>query len=119
MKLLEYYETSVIIHLINDYLMKTTTRLKPELICKDGFSMSVQASETHYCDPRQNEGPWCEVEVGYPSAEEPLLFQYAETQGEWTKTVYPYTPIHVLAQVVERHGGIDWDLMKIREIHDE
>ena len=117
--MLEHYQTiSVIVDKINDYLMKREGK-KPPLICKDGFRLSVQASSNHYCDPRQNEGPWCEVEVGYPSADEPLLFQYAETQGEWTKTVYPYTPIHVVAQALARHGGVDWDLMMIHEVQEE
>ena len=73
--------------------------------CRDGFRMSVQASEHHYCSPRTNEGPWDEVEVGFPSAVEPLLWKYADEPGNWTETVYGYVPIELVAAVVELHGG--------------
>ena len=35
--------------------------------CKDGFTMSVQASKSHYSEPKNDEGPYSEVEVGIPS----------------------------------------------------
>ena len=43
--------------------------------CKDGFSMSVQASKRNYCEPRlDNAVEYSKVEVGFPSAEESLLW---------------------------------------------
>ena len=74
--------------------------------CVDGFIMSVQASENHYCTPRDNIGPWTEVEVGFPNRIEPLLWPYAEGPGNWTDTVYPYVPIELVAAVIEVHGGM-------------
>ena len=45
-----------------------------EVVCADGFSMSVQASETHYCSPREDGAEkYTAVEVGYPNPPEPLL----------------------------------------------
>ena len=76
------------------------------ILCNDGFRMSVQASESHYCSPRNNSGPWTEVEIGFPLILEPLLFDYAETKGQWTNTVYPYVPIELAAAVIEVHGGL-------------
>jgi len=67
--------------------------------------MSVQASSFCYCSPRNDVGPWEEVEVGYPSNPEPMLFEYAETPGRWTETVYPYTPVSLVAAIIEVHGG--------------
>ena len=78
----------------------------PRITCEDGFSMSVQASETHYCTPRFNTGPWTHVEVGYPSAHETLLMAYAENPDRPTGTVYGYVPLEVVADVVRKHGGI-------------
>ena len=77
----------------------------PGITCADGFTMSVQAGLFTYCSPRNDVGPWVEVEVGYPSSPEPMLFEYAETPGDWTNTVYPYTPVQVVANVIEVHGG--------------
>ena len=77
----------------------------PEIVCADGFTMSVQASRTHYCSPRSDVGPWQSVEIGFPSRIEPLLWQYAESPGEWTNTVYGYVPVELVAAVIEVHGG--------------
>ena len=96
----------------------------PKVVCQDGFSMSVQASETHYCSPRDSIGPWDRVEVGYPSARpEPFEPTYivglAEAVG-WTqfmdrmdedtdptKTVYGYVPLALVEYTIKLHGGLD------------
>jgi len=77
-----------------------------KVVCRDGFSMSVQASSGHYCSPRNDEGPWETVEVGFPSIIEPLLWDYADEPGAWTDTVYGYVPIELVAAVIEVHGGL-------------
>ncbi len=74
--------------------------------CVDGFTMSVQASRTHYCRPREDGAWWDQVEVGYPSAEEPLLMPYAESPETPTMTVYGYVPVEVIDAVIEKHGGM-------------
>jgi len=79
--------------------------VRPPVVCRDGFMMSVQVSEGHYCSPRGNTGPWTHVEVGYPNRIEPLLWDYAESPGRWTDTVYPGVPVEVVAAVIEVHGG--------------
>jgi len=42
----------------------------PRVVCKNGFSLSVQASQYRYCSPRSDTGPYTHVEIGYPSFEE-------------------------------------------------
>ena len=77
------------------------------IVCKDGFSMSVQANEWAYCTPRMSYAGWyTEVEVGYPTEREELLMPYVEDDTAPTDTVYPWTPTHVVARVLEKHGGI-------------
>lgn len=94
---------------VNDWLIRhsvsSTRPIRPPVICKDGFTMSVQASINHYCKPRIDEGPWTHVEIGFPNKIEPLLWQYAESPGEWTDTIYARVPVEVVAAVVEVHGG--------------
>ena len=68
--------------------------------------MSVQAGPRNYCTPRDETGPWEEVEVGFPNRIEPLLWKYAEDPGEWTDTVYAWVPIGLVAAVIELHGGM-------------
>lgn len=104
---------------LNDFLMTPPSdrgwRGKPQVVCADGFALSIQASRHHYCSPRQDVGPWTSVEVGFPSAAEPLLFEFVEYETDntdWTQSVYPYTPIEVVAAVVDLHGGADWEALK-------
>jgi hypothetical protein len=78
----------------------------PPLECKDGFSVSMQASEWLYCSPRDSVGPWTAVELGFPSWEEPLLMPWCEDKMRPTQTVYGWVPLDVVAQVVEAHGGL-------------
>lgn len=81
--------------------------LAKRITCKDGFSLSVQATHGAYCSPRQNVGPWYEVEVGFPSAAPELIAHLAENPDEPTETVYPYVDIELVEQLIALHGGPD------------
>ena len=76
-------------------------------VCADGFSMSVQAHDGSYCHPRRGGAEIYEsVEVGFPSAPEPLLMEWAESPDEPTETVYGWVPVDVVRRVIEKHGGL-------------
>ncbi len=80
--------------------------LLPRVECADGFAMSVQASHTHYCSPRDSRGPWSSVEVGYPSAKVDGFMPYIDgDESAPTDTVYGYVPIDIVAQAIVDHGG--------------
>ena len=74
--------------------------------CADGFSMSVQASKRSYCYPRNDLGPYTEVEVGFPSSWDFYLQPYAEDPGRPTDTVYGYVPADTIVMCVDAHGGM-------------
>ena len=82
-----------------------TKRQNDTIRCNDGFSMSVQASKTHYCVPRNNTGPYCSVEVGMPSSKEQLLMPYAEDPENPTGSVYGYVPSETVWDTIIKHGG--------------
>jgi hypothetical protein len=86
---------------------KSSFPLAKRIVCADGFSLSVQATHGAYCSPRENLGPWYEVEVGFPSADPELIGQFAEDSGNPTQTVYPYVDIELVEQLIELHGGPD------------
>ena len=102
---------------INEYLEATRRPLKvpgvdmiairPALVCADGFRVSVQASESHYCQPRSNSGPYSSIELGYPSESVPELMEYAEDADNPTGTVYGWVPVEVVDAVIAAHGGIN------------
>lgn len=80
-------------------------RPAPRIVCADGFNLSVQASETHYCTPRDNKGPYTHVEIGFPSDVEPELMPYVEDAERPLDTVYAQVPIEVALAVINKHGG--------------
>jgi len=80
------------------------------VVCADGFSMSVQASSGNYCSPRDDSGPWESVEVGFPSANDPLLAEFAEDPSApirdgQVQTVYGWVPMETIKAIIESHGG--------------
>lgn len=97
---------------INEYVMKNRLQrfegmgMVPEIVCKDGFRMSVQASRFHYCSPRNDEGPYTAFEVGFPSEKCEELMPYAESADNPTGTVYGWVPAEVVDEVIRNHGGI-------------
>lgn len=112
--------SKIIIWSCNEYIKKTysTSNLgdypfpRTSIQCNDGFSISIQASACHYCRPRRTfEGPYTEVELGYPSCSEELLIPYMEDDCcEPENTVYPYVPVVVVDRVIKKHGGIVYDV---------
>lgn len=88
-----------------------TTTLRPRIICNDGFSMSVQASQYAYCMPRVTNGIfYTEMEIGFPDKVEELIMKYAEDGNNPTETVYGYVPTEVINAVIEKHKGINVEL---------
>ncbi|KKM95293.1 hypothetical protein LCGC14_1189690 [marine sediment metagenome] len=53
----------------------------PRIICNDGASVSIQASETSYCTPRSDYAPWGAVEAGFPNVIPPD--SWAEYAEQW------------------------------------
>jgi hypothetical protein len=72
----------------------------PHLVCADGTTMSVQASRNHYCEPRDNSGPYSHVEV--------LCCGVVPTWSEYGdgEDLYGYIPIELVVEEIDRRGGI-------------
>ena len=85
-------------------IVNTTTGLyyKPpvDLVkCANGTTLSVQASQWHYCTPRDNKGPYTEVEVWCVSA--PVTeFEYSDEEPS------AYVPIEAVVLFIDNHGGM-------------
>lgn len=88
---------------LNDYHYPCVPRIK----CKDGFTISVQASHGAYCSPRLNIAEWTAVECGFPSAEPEFIMDYCEDSDDPTGTVYGYVPIGLVEKLIELHGGFE------------
>lgn len=103
---------------VNEYLKRTRNtytypdgtvyeRPRVHAECKDGFKISIQASETHYCSPRINGAiSYEKVELGFPNQKDYLIMDYAEDEDDPKGTVYGYVPIELVNLLIEKHGGI-------------
>ncbi len=93
------------IYLIGTQAQQGQWKVLPKIKCKDGFSLSVQASRMHYCYPRTDKGPWHAFELGMPSDPVESLLEYAEDPDRLTETVYACVPIQLVVDIINEHGG--------------
>lgn len=96
--------------LLNEHLSNKTTescKRRPYLnFSYDSkyYKVSVQASEYHYCTPREDNMEYYEeVELGFPDFlfSESFILNYAEDTDTPKNTVYPYVPLEELAEELE------------------
>jgi len=73
--------------------------LAPVVKCKDGTTVSIQASQYHYSTPREDYGPYTEVEVWRATAEV-TEFEYSDDEPS------AYVPIEQVVQFIDNHGGM-------------
>lgn len=90
---------------LRKFLSRPSFWNRPRIICADGFSLSVQASDFHYCVPQDSYGPWTHVEIGFPSDIPEGIMEYAEKPENPTETVYKRVPIELVEALIEKHGG--------------
>lgn len=82
------------------------------LLLANGVILSIQASEYHYCFPRENAPVpdydfYEEFELGFPTQKLPEEFtKYAEDADHLTDTVYAYVPKKMLQQYIDSVGGV-------------
>ena len=86
----------------------------------NGGNISIQASRTAYSEPRDNFGPYTEMELGYPSKDTVLpesVLKYVEQSATYNddgsysgndpyNSVYPYVPVSVIKELINANGGI-------------
>jgi hypothetical protein len=78
------------------------------VVCADGFSVSIQAHDGAYCEPRRDShtAGYQSVELGYPNRPCIFINEYAEDSSRPTDTVYSYVPASVVRKMLLAHGGI-------------
>ncbi|MDQ3273766.1 MAG: hypothetical protein M3Q39_01720 [Actinomycetota bacterium] len=107
MTLDDYLQTASLLHLNGPMPIVVRNPLS-QVICADGARLSVQAGEGLYSTPRDNDGPWTHVEVGYPNPppNQDLWGQYSEDAGGGG--VYAYVPIELVVYYIAAHGGTEF-----------
>lgn len=85
--------------------------IRDRTICVDGTSLSIQADEYKYCSPRNDNGNWIKVEVGFIWDKEEKQISPPDTwanyaDGPFPSDVYGYVPIYLVEEFIASHGGI-------------
>lgn len=82
------------------------TSLFPNIVCKDGSTISVQASEYHMSIP---EVSFCGYDINNYEAVEVYTHLYDEDLSHYLVSEYTYgrVPCEMLDIIIKRHGGID------------
>lgn len=77
----------------------------PLITCRSGAQFSTQASETHYCSPKENVGPYFSVEMfGLKlSPDNQALLSDLNSAGS---DIYGYVPVDVVVEMINREGGL-------------
>lgn len=106
---------------VNEWLLLTRNvrrglpEVRPPLAFKQhDLILSIQASEFHYCQPKDNVGPYKMVEVGLMHGKLPHeLATYAEGLshddediGKYPMEVCGYVPVDTVNAIINRLGGI-------------
>lgn len=71
----------------------------PQLSCKDGFRLSLQASASHYCEPQNDQGPYDSFEL--LCGHDPLIEEYWDSEDPCF-----YVPLDVVIELICSHGGL-------------
>jgi hypothetical protein len=97
---------SIVAH-IEKQKSKTNEFTIDPITCADGFKVSCQSSEFHYCLPRQNDAIWTHIELGFPSSKPTVKIRaFAENKSDLLGTVYGYVPVELVDAMIAKHGGI-------------
>jgi hypothetical protein len=86
--------------------------LNPRITCKDGVSLSVQANEYAYCEPRltlsERWEEYSRVEVGFVRGVKSMPESWLDYSDDGTlnSDVYGYVPVALVKEFIESHGGM-------------
>lgn len=73
--------------------------------CVDGFSLTVAAGESFTSVPPTSVAPWHAVEVWGVSDAPEFITQYARLYGYFLSSHYDQVPLHLVEDLIDRHGG--------------
>lgn len=91
-----------------------TLKTYPRCVMADMFTISIQASSLHYCEPKEDFGPYESYELGFPNFEDPLILPWSEDSS--FSSVYPYVPREIIGQMIDNHGGIiGWQIADLTD----
>lgn len=80
--------------------------IRRPIVCADGFTIEVQASDIHRCTPPTSTGPWTAVECRNPSGKVPVRWEWWKCGwGPDQAPVFEWVPVGIVEALIESHGG--------------
>ena len=84
--------------------------IRPRVYCNDGVSLSIQAGKSKYCTPRDDDGPYWTMEVGFIRDANGVLMAppeswAAHSDGPFPSSIYGYVPVEMIDAFIAEHGG--------------
>lgn len=104
---------------VNEFLEKTKKYhdseyfemilVRPQVVLNNGGMISIQASHYHYCEPKNNDGPYTYVEIWNYGVDDQvlklLLKEYLDADDENPASV----PVDLLNEYIGLSGGINYE----------
>ena len=84
---------------LKDHPISRGYNVRPRVVCKDGFSVSIQSSPSHYSTEGQS------VEMYDPSPDK-TKHGILRSWKSGKHGVYPFVPIKVVDRLIRKHGGL-------------
>lgn len=89
--------------------------IRPHLTCRDGYTMSVQASSCLYCMPEKDcLEKYNEYEVRGETSKKIKEFEKWVNNSEDEYPLYAYVPEEEIIKLINAHNGLDKKIMKER-----
>ena len=90
---------------VNTHFARHPGRVRPRIVCKDGWSLSVQAGDGLYSSPRESGASrYSMVEVGFVERADGSAYRPRQF-GRWSGTVCGWVPVEVVNRWIKHHGG--------------
>jgi hypothetical protein len=79
---------------------------RPRVYFRNGGSISMQASADHNCVPKDNEGPYQSIELGYPQGGIKMPENINDFLEQGSDSIYNFVPASVVVNLIEMNDGV-------------
>lgn len=104
---------------VNDFLEKTKKQyrndffscleIRPHVVLNNGGIISIQASQHHYCLPKDNDGPYIIVEIWNYDCNDQVLRLLLNEHLDENDDAPVSVPVNLLNEYIGLSGGINYD----------
>ena len=91
----------------NDADFVTNNNLRSRVFFRNGSSISMQASNKHNCIPKDDEGPYKSIELGFPQGGIKLPEDFDNfRQDDMSSNIFSFVPASEVVKIIEMNNGV-------------